>query len=290
MVAEKAHSVAVVCGRPPAFGRADVLRYIDGCFDCRNKRVLHATQPDGVATPGVISGGLPPEHCYVLRHATEQPQDAALIYHRSSPSTGEAGCELPMGTGDPRQLIEVDLPGGGLPPDPGHRIGIEEQLAADRNAARQLKRSAVQDEEVHLRREQDGKGLRGITAEIRRHVDVGFRAVSPAGPAPVEEGKARAGLLEYRRRFRNRRSRRCLIHKASFADRPSITAKAAEGVGDADGFRARRGWVRGPGRRGARGRTGVPRRSGWPPGPGRPGSSGHRPGTAGSGPPPGRSP
>lgn len=73
----------VVRGRTPAFGRADVLRGIDGCFDRCDERVLHATQPDWIAAPHLVGVSLPFEHGYVFGHAAEQSQDTGLIDHVS---------------------------------------------------------------------------------------------------------------------------------------------------------------------------------------------------------------
>src|ERR1700733_2009072 len=56
-----------------------------------------------------------------------------------SPGPGRDSCgELTVRTGDARQLVEVDLPGHRLPPDPGDRVILEQQPPADGHPPGQL--------------------------------------------------------------------------------------------------------------------------------------------------------
>ena len=65
-----------------------------------------------------------------MHEYVEQPQDAIFVYHRLPASAGDTGRELPVCAGDARELVEVNLPGSSLPPDPADGIIIEEQPAA----------------------------------------------------------------------------------------------------------------------------------------------------------------
>jgi hypothetical protein len=82
-------------------------------------------------------------------HPWVQPQDPAFVNHGlPSPGLGGGG-ELPVGASDPRQLVEVDLPGHRLPADPRDLVVLEQEPPADGHPPGQLKRRIVEDEQVH---------------------------------------------------------------------------------------------------------------------------------------------
>ena len=132
VVSEQPDGVTVVGRRPPAFRRADVLRDIDAGLDGGNKGLLHAAQPHGILTALFAGPGFLPEDSSVVGDAPEQPQDAIFVYHGLPAPASDTGRELPVRAGDARELVEVNLPGGSLPPDPADGIIIEEQPAAGR--------------------------------------------------------------------------------------------------------------------------------------------------------------
>jgi len=110
----------------------DVLRDIDASFNGSDEGVLHAPQPDGILTALVAGPRFLAEDGSVVGDAPEQPQDTVFVYHGLPVPAGDTGRELPMRAGDARELVEVNLPGSGLPPDPGDGIILEEQPAACR--------------------------------------------------------------------------------------------------------------------------------------------------------------
>jgi len=132
VLSEQPDGVAVVGRRPPAFCCTDVLRDIDASFNGSDEGVLHAPQPDGILTALVAGPRFLPEDGSVVGDAPEQPQDTIFVYHGLPVPAGDTGRELPMRAGDARELVEVNLPGSGLPPDPGDGIILEEQPAACR--------------------------------------------------------------------------------------------------------------------------------------------------------------
>ena len=134
VLSEQPDGVTVVGRRSPAFRRADVLRNIDASLDGGNKGVLHAAQPDGILAALLAGPGFLPEDGSVVGDAPEQPQDAIFVYHRLPASAGDTCRELPVRAGDAREFVKVNLPGGGLPPDPADGIIIEEQPASGRYA------------------------------------------------------------------------------------------------------------------------------------------------------------
>jgi hypothetical protein len=86
------HDVAVVSGRTPALGRADMLRYIDARLHGRDERVLHTTQPHLVGSPLILGVRLASQHAHVVRQRPQQAEDSNLIDHGGySPRTR---CEL----------------------------------------------------------------------------------------------------------------------------------------------------------------------------------------------------
>jgi len=98
----------------------------------RSAPVLHAAQPDGILAALLAGSGFLPEDGSVVGDAPEQPQDTIFVYHGLPASAGDTGRELPVRAGDAREFVEVNLPGGSLPPDPADGIIIEEQAAAGR--------------------------------------------------------------------------------------------------------------------------------------------------------------
>ena len=149
---EQPDGVAVVGRRSPALRRADVLRDIDAGLDGGYKGVLHAAQPDGILAALLAGSGFLPQDGSIVGNAPEQPQDAIFVYHGLPASAGDTGRELPVRAGDARELVEVNLPGGSLPPDPADGIIIEEQPAACRYPPSQFQWSMVEYQEVHARR------------------------------------------------------------------------------------------------------------------------------------------
>jgi hypothetical protein len=132
VLSEQPDGVTVIGRRPPAFRRADVLRDIDAGLDGGNKGVLHAAQPDGILAALLAGSGFLPEDGSVVGDTPEQPQDTIFVYHGLPASAGDTGRELPVRAGDAREFVEVNLPGGSLPPDPADGIIIQEQPAACR--------------------------------------------------------------------------------------------------------------------------------------------------------------
>ena len=120
----------------------------------------------------LVGRRLPSEHGDVVGDATKQAQDAAFINDELGLLACDASRELSMRTRDTRQLVEIDFPGGGLPPDPGHWIVLEEQLALHSHPARQFEWSMVEYQEIDIGRQQNLKRLRRLITEIRGDVDV----------------------------------------------------------------------------------------------------------------------
>jgi len=176
--------IMITPGRPPAFRRADMLRAIDAGLNGGNKGVLHAAQPDGIPAALLAGSSFLSQDGSVVGHAPEQPQDAIFVYHELPAPVGDTGRELPVRAGDARELVEVTLPGGSLPPDPADGIIIEEQPAAGRYPPSQFQRSVIKDQEVHARRQQDIEGVRRLAAEVRRDVDVRTRRYCPEARLP----------------------------------------------------------------------------------------------------------
>jgi len=112
----------------PGLRTSDVGRYLDG----GHEGVLHAAQPHGILAALLAGPGFLPEDSSVVGDAPEQPQDAIFVYHGLPAPASDTGRELPVRAGDARELVEVNLPGGSLPPDPADGIIIEEQPAAGR--------------------------------------------------------------------------------------------------------------------------------------------------------------
>jgi hypothetical protein len=100
----------------------------------------------------LAGSGFLPEDGSVVGNAPEQPQDAIFVYHGLPAPTGDTGRELPVRAGDARKLVEVNFPGGGLPPDPGDGIIIEDEPAACCYSPGQFQRRMVEYQEVHARR------------------------------------------------------------------------------------------------------------------------------------------
>ena len=215
---EQPDGVTVVGRRSPAFRRADVLRDIDAGLDGGNKGVLHAAQPDGILAALLAGSGFLPQDGSIVGNAPKQPQDAIFVYHGLPASAGDTGRELPVRAGDAREFIEVNLPSGSLPPDPADGIIIEEQPAACRYPPGQFQRSMIEYQEVHARRQQDVECVRRLAAEVRRDVNVRFRAVLPKGAAAMQVGESCPGLPEYGSRLRHHLCCPGFVHTPSLAD------------------------------------------------------------------------
>ena len=61
----------------------------------------------------------------------------------------DRGGELTVGPIDPGQLVEIDLAGHRLPPDPRDRIIVKQKLAPNSNPSGELERRVVEDEQVY---------------------------------------------------------------------------------------------------------------------------------------------
>ena len=101
MLAEQSYCVAVIRWRPPPFSRANVLGDVYACLNGSDERALDSPEPDRIRTTALVLPGL------------------------------DGGSELPVGPGDPRLLIKVDLPGQRFPANPRDLVVLEEESSAD---------------------------------------------------------------------------------------------------------------------------------------------------------------
>lgn len=175
-------------------------------------KVVQAPQPVS-NWPGFL-----PEDGSVVGDAPEQPQDAIFVYHVLTAPPCDTGRELPVRAGDARELVEVDLPGGCLPPNPANGIIIEEEAAACGHSSGQLERRMVEHQEVHARRHQDVEGVRRLAAEVRRDVDVRIGAVLPRGATAMQIREQCPSVPEHSSGLRHHRCRPGFIHLPSLAD------------------------------------------------------------------------
>lgn len=82
VVTEEPDCVAVVRRRSPAFSRANMLGHVHAGLDRSDKRVLDASEPDGILTTVFPGFRFALEYGDVVRNAAEQAQDAVLVDHQ----------------------------------------------------------------------------------------------------------------------------------------------------------------------------------------------------------------
>jgi len=107
-----------------------------------------------------------------------------------------------MRSGNPRQLVEVDLPGHRLPANSRHLVIFEKEPATHGHPAGQLKRRVVKDKQVHSGREQDIEGTRRSAAEVSRDVYVRVGAMLTCDTAAVQVRETCSCLPEHGNSFR----------------------------------------------------------------------------------------
>ncbi len=64
----------------------------------------------------------------------------------TSSTTADTLRELAVGSSQPRQFVEVDLPGCRDPPNPRHWVIVEQEPALDRRSSSQFERSGIQNQ------------------------------------------------------------------------------------------------------------------------------------------------
>jgi len=86
-------------------------------------KLLYFTQTSAMILAALLAGsGFLPQDGSIVGDAPKQPQDAIFVYHGLPASAGDTGRELPVRASDAREFVEVNLPGGSLPPDPADGI------------------------------------------------------------------------------------------------------------------------------------------------------------------------
>jgi hypothetical protein len=81
VLAEQSDGVAVIGGRPPPLGRADVLGNVHTALDSRDERVFDSPEPHGVRTAALVGRRLPFQHGDIIGDAAQQTQNTILIDH-----------------------------------------------------------------------------------------------------------------------------------------------------------------------------------------------------------------
>jgi hypothetical protein len=94
-----------------------------------------------------------------------------------------------MRTGQPREFVEVDLPGHRRPPHACHWVIVEQKTALDSDTSSEFERSCIEYEQIHSPSEGHLERDRWIRRPPRCHIKVRVGTLIAASLAAEEESE-----------------------------------------------------------------------------------------------------